>query len=113
MVLGRGRGELPGSIIGMLERKKVVLPPGRVQEPQSTRPINANGGTDMASETEQELRRHLEGIDFAANTEDLIAMAMHNGAPEDFIEELEELPRQEFEDLEEVAEAIKDLRADG
>ena len=40
----------------------------------------------MASETEQELRRHLEGIDFAANTQDLIAMAMHNGAPEDFID---------------------------
>jgi hypothetical protein len=56
----------------------------------------------MASEPEQELRRHLEGIDFAANTEDLIAMAMHNGAPEDFIDELEELPRKEFEDLEEV-----------
>jgi len=67
----------------------------------------------MASETEQELRRHFEGVDFAANTEDLIAIAMHNGAPEEFIDQLEELPRQEFEDLEEVAEAIKDLRADG
>jgi Protein of unknown function (DUF2795) len=67
----------------------------------------------VASETEQELRRHLEGVDFAANTEDLIAMAMHNSAPEDFIDQLEELPRKEFEDLEEVVEAIKDLRADG
>ena len=89
------------------------MPLAGYKEPHSTRPINANGGTDMASETEQELRRHLEGIDFAANTEDLIAMAMHNGAPEDFIDELEELPRKEFEDLEEVAEAIKDIRADG
>ena len=67
----------------------------------------------MASETEQELRRHLESVDFAANTEDLIAIAMNNGAPEDFIGQLEELPRKEFEDLEEVVEAIKDLRADG
>jgi hypothetical protein len=67
----------------------------------------------MASEIEQELRRHLEGVDFAANTEDLIAIAMNNGAPEDFIDQLEELPRKEFEDLEEVVEAIKDLRADG
>ena len=71
------------------------------------------GGTDVASETEQELRRHLEGVDFAANTEDLIAIAMNNGAPEDFIDQLEELPRKEFEDLEEVVEAIKDIRADG
>jgi hypothetical protein len=89
------------------------LPLAGYKEPHFTRPINANGGTDMASETEQELRRHLEGVDFAANTEDLIAIAMHNGAPEEFIEQLEELPRKEFEDLEEVAEAIKDLRADG
>jgi uncharacterized protein DUF2795 len=67
----------------------------------------------MASETEQELRRYLEGVDFAANTEDLIAIAMNNEAPEDLIDQLEELPRKEFSDLEEVAEAIEDLRAAG
>ena len=67
----------------------------------------------MASETEQELRRYLEGVDFAVNTDDLIAIAMNNGAPEEFIDQLEELPRKEFEDLEEVVEAIKDLQADG
>jgi hypothetical protein len=38
---------------------------------------------------------------------------MHNGAPEEFVDQLEELPRKEFEDLEEAAEAIKDIRADG
>ena len=91
----------------------MFLPLAGYKEPQSTRPINTNGGIGMASETEQELRRHLEGVDFAANTEDLIAIAMNNGAPEDFIDQLEELPRREFEDLEEVVEAIKDLRADG
>ena len=64
----------------------------------------------MASETEQELRRYLEGIDFVASQEDLVAMAMNNGAPEEFVDQLEELPRKEFEDLEEVVEAIKDLR---
>ncbi len=66
----------------------------------------------MASETEQELRHYLEGIDFAASQEDLVAMAMNNGAPEELIGELEELPRKEFEDLDEVVEAIKDLRED-
>ena len=71
------------------------------------------GETDVASETEQELRRYLEGVHFAANTEDLVSTAMSNGAPEVFIDQLEELPRKEFEDLEEVAEAIDDLRADG
>ncbi len=64
----------------------------------------------MASETEQELRRYLEGIDSAASQEDLVSMAMHNGAPEELIDELEELPRKEYEDLEEVVEAIEDLR---
>lgn len=67
----------------------------------------------MASETEQELRRYLEGVHFAANTEDLVSIAMGNGAPEEFIDQLEELPRKEFSDLEEVVEVIKDLRADG
>jgi len=45
--------------------------------------------------------------------EDLVSTAMSNGAPEEFIDQLEELPRKEFEDLEEVVEAIKDLQADG
>ena len=65
----------------------------------------------MASETEQELRRYLEGVHFAANTEDLVSIAMSNEAPEELIERLEDLPRKEFMDLEEVAEAIDDLRA--
>ncbi len=66
----------------------------------------------MASETEQELRRHLEGVHFAANTEDLVSIVMSNGAPEEFIDQLEELPRKEFTDLEEVAEAIEDQKED-
>ena len=64
----------------------------------------------MASETEQELRRYLEGVHFAANKEDLISLAMSNDAPEELIGQLEDLPRKEFSDLEEVAEAIDDLR---
>jgi hypothetical protein len=40
----------------------------------------------MASETEQELRRYLEGVHFVANTEDLVSVAMSNGAPEELIE---------------------------
>ena len=63
----------------------------------------------MAPDTQQELRRYLEGVDFAANTEDLIAIAMNNRAPEDFIDQLEDLSRSEFSDLEEVADAIDDL----
>ncbi len=66
----------------------------------------------MASETEQELRRCLEGIDFAAHQEDLVSIAMSNGAPEELIEQLESLPRREFSNLEEVAEEIDNLRLD-
>ena len=64
----------------------------------------------MPSETEQELQRYLEGVHFAANKEDLISLAMSNDAPEELIGQLEDLPRKEFSDLEEVAEAIDDLR---
>ncbi len=64
----------------------------------------------MASETEQDLRRYLEGVHFAASQEDLVSIAMSNGAPEGLIEHLEDLPRKEFSNLEEVAEAIDDLR---
>ena len=63
----------------------------------------------MASETERELRRYLEGVHFAANKEDLVSIAMSNGAPEELIEQLEDLPRSEFSDLEEVTEAIDNL----
>ena len=79
---------------------------------KDNRVIYFAGGTDMASETEQELRRYLEGVHFAANTEDLVSTAMSNGAPEELIDQLEELPRKEFSDFEEVAEAIDDIRAD-
>jgi hypothetical protein len=74
------------------------------------RVLSSAGGTGVASETEQELRRYLEGVHFAANTEDLVSIAMSNGAPEEFIDQLEELPRKEFTDLEEVVEAVEDLR---
>jgi dsDNA-specific endonuclease/ATPase MutS2 len=66
----------------------------------------------VASETERELRRYLEGVHFAANTEDLVSIAMSNGAPEELIEQLEDLPSKEFSNLEEVAEAMEELRED-
>ena len=71
---------------------------------KDNRVLYCAGGPDVTS--------YLEGVHFAANTEDLVSTAMSNGAPEEFIDQLEELPRKEFSDLEEVAEAIDDLRAD-
>jgi len=64
----------------------------------------------MATETEQELRPYLEGVHFAANKEDLVSIAMSNGAHDELIEQLEDLPSKEFSNLEEVAEALEDLR---
>jgi Protein of unknown function (DUF2795) len=66
----------------------------------------------MATETEQELRSYLEGVHFAANKEDLVSIAMSNGAHDELIEQLEDLPSKEFSNLEEVAEALEDLRED-
>jgi hypothetical protein len=38
-----------------------------------TNAYSSAGGAEVASETEQELRRYLEGVHFVANTEDLEA----------------------------------------
>jgi hypothetical protein len=65
----------------------------------------------MASETEQDLRRYLEGVHFAASQEDLVSVAMSNDAPDELIEQLEHLPSKEFSDFEEVVEAMADLRS--
>lgn len=64
----------------------------------------------MASETEQEIRRYLEDLQFPASKDDLVSAAKSNDAPEELIKQLVDLPKEEFSDPEEVAEAVDNLR---
>ena len=64
----------------------------------------------MASETEQEIRRYLEDLQFPASKDDLVSAAKSNDAPEELIKQLVDLPRKEFSGSEDVAEAIDNLR---
>ncbi len=64
----------------------------------------------MASETEQQIRRYLQDVQFPASKNDLVSAATSNDAPEELIKQLVDLPIKEFSDLEEVAEAVDNLR---
>lgn len=64
----------------------------------------------MASETEQSVRRYLEGVDYPATKEDLVSAARDNDAPPGFIKRLVDLPITDYPDPEEVAAAMDGLR---
>ena len=50
----------------------------------------------MARVNPIEVQKHLKGIDYPVNKEDLIKHAKQNGADEELQSILEELPRDEF-----------------
>ena len=61
----------------------------------------------MAPETE-DVRQYIEGVDYPARAQDLLAAARSGGAPEDVLEHLEGLPTNaEFSDPEEVVERLE------
>jgi hypothetical protein len=64
-------------------------------------------GETVASETE-DVRQYIEGADYPARAQDLLAAARSSGAPEDVLEHLERLPTNaEFSDPDEVAEELE------
>ncbi len=56
----------------------------------------------------EDARKYLEGVDYAANKEDLASTAEDNGAPDELIEMIRTMDRPEFSELEDV---IAELRA--
>jgi Lon protease-like protein len=65
--------------------------------------------TDMASETEQEVRRYLKDIEYPASKDDLVSAARSNDAPQELIQKLVDLTIKEYSDPEEVAVAVDSL----
>lgn len=60
----------------------------------------------MAKINPIQLQKHLKGVDYPATKEELIEHAKHNGADENAIAVLEELPDQEYETPTDVSEAV-------
>lgn len=65
---------------------------------------------DITSETEQEVRRYLEGVQYPASKDDLVSAAESNDAPEELIERLVDLTIKEYSGPEEVAVAVDSRR---
>jgi hypothetical protein len=60
-----------------------------------------------------QIQQYLGGIDYPADKNDLIAKARDNGAPDDVIRNLENLPEEEqFEAPADVTLALEDLNED-
>jgi hypothetical protein len=57
-----------------------------------------------------QLQKFLKGIDYPANKNMLLQRARENGADDNVIRSLEELPRDRFNSPNDVSEAIGDLR---
>ncbi len=54
------------------------------------------------------VQKFLQGVDYPADRDDLLAVAESNDAPEDVMEALEELDETTFDGLDEVVEALDD-----
>lgn len=56
-----------------------------------------------------QLQKHLKGVDYPASKEDLISHAKEQGADENAISVLEQLPDQEYESPTDVSQAVSDI----
>ena len=60
----------------------------------------------MAKVNPIQLQKHLKGVDYPASKEDLIAHAKQQGADENALSALEQLPDEQFETPADVSKAI-------
>lgn len=63
----------------------------------------------MARVNPIEVQKHLKGIDYPVNKEDLVKHAQENGADEELQSVLQELPRDEFQTPADVNKAIGEI----
>jgi Protein of unknown function (DUF2795) len=64
------------------------------------------GELSMAKTNPIQLQKHLKGVDYPATKEDLINHARQQGADQDLLSDLEQIPDQEYETPTEVNKAI-------
>ncbi|MBD2430690.1 MULTISPECIES: DUF2795 domain-containing protein [Fischerella] len=60
----------------------------------------------MAKINPIQLQKHLKGMDYPASKEELIQHAQQNGADENAISVLQQLPEQEYQTPTDVSEAV-------
>lgn len=60
----------------------------------------------MAKLNPIQLQKHLKGVDYPANKEELIKRAQQNGADDNAISVLQQIPNQEYQAPTDVSEAV-------
>lgn len=63
----------------------------------------------MAKVNPIQLQKHLKGVDYPASKQDLIEHAQQQGADEDAISALEQLPDEQYEAPTDVSKAIGEI----
>jgi hypothetical protein len=79
----------------------------------SARSSEKSEETAKTSETEQEVRRYLEEVEYPASKDDLVSAARSNDVPEEFIKGLVALAIREYSDPEDVMMALDSHRGSG
>lgn len=64
----------------------------------------------MAQVNPIQLQKHLKGMDYPASRDDIIRHAEENGADEDALSVLEQLPDEEFETPADVSKAVGQIQ---
>jgi hypothetical protein len=64
----------------------------------------------MAKINPIELQKHLKGLDYPAEKDDIVRTAQQHGADEDLTKVLAQLPDQQFETPAEISKAVGDLQ---
>lgn len=59
--------------------------------------------------TTVDAERYLEGVDFPADLDELIDCAMENGAPEEVIDALEQMPDREYSSFADVEKGFGEV----
>ena len=64
----------------------------------------------MANDSEQDIKRPIEGVEYPATTQDLMTFAENNGAPTEIVHRLNQLPSNaDYSGPEEVAEELENI----
>jgi len=64
----------------------------------------------MAKSNPIQLQKHLKGIDYPASKEDLIAHAKNQGADENALSTLQQLPEEQYETPADVSKAVGEIQ---
>lgn len=60
----------------------------------------------MGGQSPSNIAHYLKGIDFPADKDDIIAYAEDNGAPEEVLDTLENLPDMEFDSMADLMQGV-------